>query len=201
MRLIFAASLLVCVAGCGQRSPESADSASSQVTPAASEPAPVTETPMPPPEAQSPVGAMAELKATQGNGVSGTLMLAPDAGGVHITGSIKGLPPGSTHGFHVHENGDCSAPDASSAGGHFNPSNEQHGNPESGGHHRDGMPNITADAEGTAELDAVVSGVTLRTQEANDVVGKSIVIHEKADDYKTQPSGDSGKRIACGIIK
>jgi superoxide dismutase, Cu-Zn family len=201
MRPILIVSLFLCAAGCSRPSSETANNeAAPAPPPSASAPA-ATETPAPPPEAQTPVGATAELKATQGNGVSGTLMFAPAGDGVHITGSIKGLAPNSTHGFHVHEKGDCSAPDASSAGAHYNPTQQPHGDPAGASHHLGDMPNVTADGEGSAELDATVTGLTLRTAQADDIVGKSIVVHEKADDYKSQPSGDSGNRIACGIIK
>jgi Cu-Zn family superoxide dismutase len=128
-------------------------------------------------------------------------MLQPSGPGVQITGTISGLTPGSTHGFHIHENGDCSAPDASSAGEHYNPSGQPHGDPATENRHLGDMPNITADDQGVAQLTATIGGLSLRTGQANDIVGRSIVIHEKADDYKTQPSGNSGKRIACAIIK
>ena len=160
----------------------------------------MTATPESPP-AEAPKGATAELKATQGNGVSGTLRLLPEANGVRISGSIKGLTPNTTHGFHVHEKGDCSAPDASSAGAHYNPGGQPHGNPASVDRHLGDMPNVSTDAQGVATVDIVVSGVTLRTGQVNDIVGKAIVLHQKADDYKTQPAGDSGSRIACAVIK
>ena len=128
-------------------------------------------------------------------------MLQPSGPGVQITGTINGLTPGATHGFHVHENGDCSAPDASSAGEHYNPTSQPHGDPAGTAHHVGDMPNVTSNAEGIAELDAVIDGLSLRTGEPNDIIGRAIVVHEKADDYKTQPSGNSGKRIACAIIK
>jgi len=147
------------------------------------------------------VGAKAELKATSGNGVSGTLTLTQQSGGVHITGTIAGLTPNSTHGFHVHEKGDCSAPDATSAGGHFNPEHHQHGNPASEERHAGDMPNVVSDAKGTAKVDIVATGVTLRSGDADDIVGKAIIVHQKADDYKSQPSGNAGSRIACAIIK
>lgn len=193
MRPILIASLFVCAAACSRQSPDTMTNEPAAPPPAAQTPTPAQE--------QSAVGAVAELKATQGNGVSGTLMLSPMGDGIHINGSIKGLTPGSTHGFHVHENGDCSAPDASSAGAHFNPTQQPHGDPAGASHHLGDIPNVTADGEGAAEVDIHVSGLTLRTGQADDVVGKSIIVHEKADDYTSQPSGDSGNRIACGIIK
>lgn len=148
-----------------------------------------------------PARASAELKATQGNGVSGTLTLTPEQDGVHVTGTIRGLVPNTLHGFHVHEKGDCSAPDAGSAGAHYNPGGQPHGNPQAAARHLGDMPNIQADAKGVAKVDLVVSGVTLRTGQADDIVGKSVVVHEDADDYKTQPAGNSGSRVACAVIK
>jgi Cu-Zn family superoxide dismutase len=197
MRPILIASLLLCAAACSRQSPDTAtnEPAASPAT------APSVGTPAPPPEGPPAVGAVAELKATQGNGVSGTLMFSPMGDGVHITGAIKGLAPGSTHGFHVHEKGDCSAPDASSAGAHFNPTQQPHGDPGGASHHLGDIPNVTADGEGSVELDLHVSGLTLRTGQADDILGRSVIVHEKADDYTSQPSGDSGNRLACGIIK
>lgn len=194
MRPILLASLLLCVAACSRQSPDT-------MTNESAAPPPAAQTAAPPAAEQSTVGAVAELKATQGNGVSGTLMFAPMGDGIHINGSIKGLAPGSTHGFHVHENGDCSAPDASSAGAHFNPTQQPHGDPAGATHHLGDIPNVTADAAGSAEVDIHVSGLTLRTGQADDALGKSVIVHEKADDYTSQPAGDSGNRIACGIIK
>src|SRR5690606_7202550 len=97
--------------------------------------------------------------------------------------------------------GDCSAPDASSAGGHFNPASAPHGHPDSDAKHAGDMHNIVANAEGVAEVDALVGGVTLQSGEPDDILNKAIVIHAKPDDYKSQPSGDAGSRIACGVIQ
>lgn len=144
--------------------------------------------------------ATAELAATQGNTASGSLTLAEAGEGVHLTGSLQGLAPNSEFGFHIHEKGDCSAPDASSAGGHFNPTGVEHGNPQEGPHHAGDMLNVNSDAEGQAQVDAQASGVTLGDGGASDIMGKAVVLHERADDYHTQPSGDSGTRIACGVI-
>ncbi len=195
--ILIASLLLLCAAGCSR----TADTDHSAAAPPAQTTPPAIADTGAPPGGQPAVGAVAELKATSGNGVSGTLMFSPMGDGVHINGSIKGLAPNSTHGFHVHENGDCSAPDASSAGAHFNPTQQPHGDPAGDAHHLGDMPNVSADAEGSAELDAHVSGLTLRTGQADDIAGRSIVVHEKADDYRSQPAGDSGNRIACGIIK
>lgn len=140
------------------------------------------------------------LAPTQGHNASGTLTLRAEGDAVRLTGSLQGLPPNGEFGFHIHEYGDCSAPDASSAGNHFNPSAKPHGNPSGMDHHAGDMMNVKSDAEGKAEVSAYASGVTLNTGNPDDVLGKAVVLHEKADDYATQPSGNSGARIACGVI-
>ena len=144
--------------------------------------------------------ATTNLAGASGSLVSGKLMLMPMRDGVHVTGDIGGLAPGSSHGFHVHEKGDCSAADASSAGGHFNPTGSAHGKAGTSVHHAGDIDNIVADASGVAHVDTHVSGVTLGGGAANDVVGRAIVVHAAPDDYQTQPSGNSGARIACGVI-
>jgi len=119
---------------------------------------------------------------------------------LHLTGSLQGLKPDSEFGFHIHEKGDCSAPDASSAGAHFNPTNAQHGNPQGESHHAGDMLNAKSDAQGSAQVDTIANGVSLDSGVPNGVRGKAIVLHEKADDYASQPAGNSGARIACGVI-
>lgn len=146
-------------------------------------------------------GAVANLAAASGSLVSGKLSLAPMGDGVHVRGEIGGFTPGSSHGFHIHEQGDCSAADASSAGGHFNPAANPHGKAGSGAHHAGDIDNITADARGVAHVNAHVSGVTLGGNAANDIAGRAIVVHAVADDYTSQPSGNAGARIACGVIE
>lgn len=153
-----------------------------------------------PPQGETP-GATAQLKPTQGNAVSGTLNLSSIQSGVRITGVVQGLTPNSEQGFHVHAKGDCSAPDASSAGDHFNPTSQPHGNPKtSSPRHLGDIVNLRADAKGTAKVDVNIEGAGLHTGRSNDLFGKAIVVHQKADDYKTQPSGNSGDRVACGVI-
>jgi superoxide dismutase, Cu-Zn family len=144
--------------------------------------------------------AVAQIAPTQGNTVTGSLALAQSPQGVHITGTVQGLKPDAEFGFHVHEKGDCTAPDGSSAGGHFNPTQAQHGNPTSATHHAGDMLNIKSDAQGIAQVDVTAAGTSLHGDSGTDVLGKAIVIHEGPDDYTTQPSGNSGKRVACGVI-
>jgi Cu-Zn family superoxide dismutase len=102
------------------------------------------------------------------------------------------------HGFHIHEKGDCSAADASSAGGHFNPTGKPHGGPDSDARHAGDFGNIEADATGNARYSRTFSDLTLDGE--SSIIGKAIIVHQKADDLKTQPSGDAGGRIGCGVI-
>ena len=139
------------------------------------------------------------LQPTQGNAAKGTVTVMPMGSGVHFRGTISGLAPGQ-HGFHIHEMGDCSAPDASSAGGHFNPDNKPHGAPNAPEHHAGYLGNITADASGNATVDIHADGLTLGSG-ANSVMGKAIIVHAGADDFKTQPTGNAGARLACGVIQ
>jgi len=151
--------------------------------------------------AASSIGmASAALAPASGSMVSGKLMLMPMGDGVHVTGDIGGLAPNSTHGFHIHEKGDCSAADASSAGGHFNPSDEAHGRASAPHHHLGDNDNLVADANGVAHVDAHFAGIVLGGGGADDIVGKAVVVHANADDYASQPSGNAGARIACGVI-
>jgi len=191
--LCAAAALLT---ACGKKQNAAEDTASAPTTTAAPVPA---EAP-PPAETPPPAAVTAQLTPTQGNTAAGTLTLTADGETVHVSGTLQGLKPNGEFGFHIHEKGDCSAPDASSAGGHFNPTNSQHGDPQGATHHGGDMLNAKSDAQGNAQVDVVASGVSLTQGQPNDVHGKAIVMHEKRDDYKTQPSGDSGARIACGVI-
>jgi superoxide dismutase, Cu-Zn family len=145
--------------------------------------------------------AQAVLASKSGSKVSGQLQLTQVSDGVMIAGELTGLSPNTVHGFHVHEKGDCSAPDAASAGGHFNPTMAPHGGPDSASKHLGDAPNIQSDASGNATLSASITGATLKDGGPNDLLGKSVVVHAKRDDYKSQPAGDSGDRIACGVVE
>ncbi|GHC12184.1 superoxide dismutase family protein [Thermomonas carbonis] len=145
--------------------------------------------------------AIVNLAPASASLVSGRLTLMPMGDGVHITGEVGGLTPGDSRGFHIHEKGDCSAADASTAGGHFNPAAQAHGRSGNGAHHAGDTDNIVADAKGVARIDAHVSGVTLGGGAANDIAGRAVIVHAAADDYTTQPTGNAGARVACGVIK
>lgn len=127
----------------------------------------------------------------------GSVTLAESAQGITLTGSLRGLPPGE-HGIHVHTTGQCEPP-FQSAGPHWNPTNTQHGSQNPQGPHFGDMPNLTVGADSTVSVQATTAGGTLRGQNALlDADGAAVVIHAGADDYRTDPSGDSGDRIACG---
>jgi Cu-Zn family superoxide dismutase len=141
--------------------------------------------------------ASADLQARSGSTVAGKISFAEKDGRLRVEAMVSGLTPGE-HGFHVHEAGDCSAPDASSAKGHFNPMAKAHGHHASEEHHGGDMPNLIANARGEAKYSADLRGLSLTGP--TGVVGRSVVIHADPDDYKSQPAGNSGKRIACGVI-
>lgn len=145
--------------------------------------------------------AVANLASASGSLVSGRLTLVPMGDGVHVTGEIGGLQPNGSHGFHIHEKGDCSAADASSAGGHFNPAAQPHGRAGHGAHHAGDGDNLIADAQGVARVNAHFSGVNLGGGGANDIAGRALIVHANADDYSSQPAGNAGARVACGLIK
>lgn len=155
----------------------------------------------PTPVASAAREAVAVLAPASASLVSGKLTLMPMGGGVHVTGEIGGLKPGGVHGFHIHETGDCSAVDASSAGGHFNPRNRAHGRAGQGAHHAGDADNLTADARGVARVDRHFAFVSLGGGGATDVVGRAVVVHAAPDDYLSQPAGNAGARIACGVIR
>ena len=131
----------------------------------------------------------------------GTATLTSAAKGVSIALDLHGLTPGK-HAIHVHETATCTAPDFKSAGGHFNPDNKQHGMNNPKGAHAGDMPNFTADAKGNAKTTVLAPGVTLGS-DAHSVFtggGTALVVHAKADDMKSDPSGNAGDRVACGTI-
>jgi Cu-Zn family superoxide dismutase len=147
--------------------------------------------------------AAARLEPTKGSTVSGTARFqAEGKDNVRITVSVKGLKPGAAHGLHVHEKGDCSAPDATSAGPHFALPDQRHGDGQSGQHHAGDLGNIKADEQGNAEVTITVPDSKLSlTGGPVDVVGRALVVHGGQDDLKSQPAGDSGPRMACGVVE
>lgn len=147
------------------------------------------------------VFADARLEPKSGSNASGTVVFSEDDGDVRIIAYIKGAEPG-LHGLHVHEKGDCSAKDASSAGGHFNPTEHSHGAPDPAEHHVGDLGNIKIGPQGSG-----VKSLTFKAETKQGVdswgiyTGKAVVLHKKADDLTSQPSGDAGPRVACGVIE
>ena len=144
--------------------------------------------------------AKATIEAKSGSTVTGTATFTElSTGGVRAHVHIEKATPG-THGLHVHEKGDCSDPEAKSAGGHFNPGSMEHAGPMDPKRHAGDLGNIEIKADGTGDLDLTSDMLTVKPG-PNSVVGKAVVFHEKADDLKTQPTGNAGGRFGCGVVK
>jgi Cu-Zn family superoxide dismutase len=133
-----------------------------------------------------------------GGTVIGSVMFHEMGDHLMVHAQIRGLEPGSEHGFHVHEKGSCASADFTSAGGHFNPDAKAHGS-AAGEHHAGDIPNLKADAQGVVDQKFMLSGVTLAAGERS-IVGRALILHAGPDDYKSQPAGNSGPRIGCGVI-
>ena len=144
--------------------------------------------------------AVAVLHAAKGQQVAGTVTFTEVQNGVRIVVEVRGLKPTTAHGFHIHEFGDCSADDFSSAGGHYNPWDATHGAPDTAQpqHHAGDLGNLEADDNGVARKELVMRNISLVRR--NPILGRAVVIHAGPDDLKTDPAGDSGARIACGVI-
>ncbi len=156
----------------------------------------VKETPAPP---EMPAArATASIEARSGSALSGTADFEMHDGQLMITVDLKDAPPGP-HAVHIHENGDCSAEDASSAGPHFNPGGHRHGSPDAPEHHAGDLGNINIGEDGTGALMVHSSELTVAGDPAG-VLGRAIIVHEKADDFVTDPTGAAGGRIGCGVI-
>jgi Cu-Zn family superoxide dismutase len=143
--------------------------------------------------------AVAQLQPTQGNSATGEVRFVQQGARLAVTAQVGGLKPNQEHGFHVHEKGDCSSPDATSAGGHFNPDGKPHGAPGAP-HHAGDLPSLKADAQGRAQTSFTIDGA-LAGDPGTSFAGKAVVVHAMPDDYTSQPAGNSGARIACGVIR
>ncbi|MEO8191312.1 MAG: superoxide dismutase family protein [Acidobacteriota bacterium] len=177
--------LVFVVAGCASQS-GSTSSSSPRVTPAAG-------------SSEGP-SAKADLESKSGSTVTGTATFTElGSGGVRAHIHIENAPPG-THGLHLHEKGDCSDPEAKSAGGHFNPGGMPHAGPMADKRHAGDLGNIEIGANGKGDLDVRSDLLTVKAG-PNSVVGRAVVFHEKADDLATQPTGNAGGRLACGVIQ
>ncbi len=144
--------------------------------------------------------ARAELSPTANNNVRGVVDFYETSRGVRVVAKVTGLSPGK-HGFHIHEKGDCSAPDASSAGPHFNPTGAKHGGPNDAVRHAGDFGNITADASGNATFETVDKHISF--DGPNSIIGRGVIVHANPDDLvsQTPTPGNAGPRVACGVIK
>lgn len=143
--------------------------------------------------------AIVMLNPTAGQKANGVVRMAQEGDRVVVRARVSGLAPNREHGFHVHEKGDCSSGDGMSTGGHFNPGGKAHGHHGMGDHHTGDLPSLKADANGVASFS--FESRTIRVgSTANDIVGKGLIVHRDPDDYKTQPTGNAGPRLACAVI-
>ena len=143
--------------------------------------------------------ATAKLEPTKSGKASGTVSFYQVGSKVRMVANVNGLAPGREHGFHIHEAGDCSSGDGMSAKGHFNPYGKPHGSPASAERHAGDMPALRADAGGNARIDTTLDVMSVKPGPAS-VVGRGLIVHASPDDYKTQPTGNAGARLACGVI-
>lgn len=201
MRLIHSTLFLASALALSACSQNSEPNATPATTPEATPPAAASVDPAAPPAMQT-VHATAELAPTKDSQVKGSVSFSNVDGRLHASGQLSGLKPNSEHGFHIHEKGDCSAPDGSSAGGHFNPGHADHGSVSADPHHGGDMPNIKADAQGNAVIDGPVSSnVNIGKGDDFDIVGRGLIVHADPDDYTSQPTGNAGARLACAVIQ
>lgn len=162
-------------------------------------PAADADTSMAAPAAPAQGGVTAALRDASGRDL-GTVTLDSAAQGITLSGRLTGLPPGE-HAFHLHASGGCEPPSFESAGGHWNPTDAAHGTESPKGPHFGDLPNITVGPDSAVAVNATTPGGTLRGENALlDADGAAVVVHQGTDDYKSQPSGDAGDRIACGVV-
>ena len=147
----------------------------------------------------SGASAVATLESRSGSSTIGTATFSLDGSKVTMTLAASKLTAG-VHAVHLHDVGDCSAADATSAGGHWNPTQMMHGNSAGGAHHAGDIGNLTAGADGSATLTFTTTEWTIGSGTTTDVIGHAVIIHEKVDDFTTQPTGNAGARQACGVI-
>ena len=147
--------------------------------------------------AGEPTKAIAVLHPTKGSTVEGIVTFTKSGDEMKIVADITGLTPGK-HGFHIHEFGDCSSPDGKAAGGHFNPTNNPHAGHDMAQRHEGDMGNVEADSSGRAHLELTDNMMVMSGEKS--IIGRGVIVHEKADDLKSQPTGDAGGRVACGVI-
>jgi len=147
-----------------------------------------------------PLRATAQLQPTKGSKTFGEATFEQVGDKVRVVVFVQGLKPGQEHGLHIHEAGDCSSGDGMSAKGHFNPHGKPHGNPASAERHAGDLPSLKANKAGRANIQADLDVIALAPGPAS-IIGRGLIVHADPDDYKTQPTGNAGARIACGVIR
>ncbi len=155
--------------------------------------------------------AKATLQATKGNRAAGTVTFTQKGDKVQVVANITGLEPGQEHGFHIHDKGDCSSGDGMSTGGHFNPLGKPHAHPSTPDRHAGDLPALKADANGNASLSVELDVISVAdgptdaygtvANRPTSIIGRGLIVHAQPDDYKTQPTGNAGARIACAVIQ
>jgi Cu-Zn family superoxide dismutase len=192
------AMISMCVA-CAHQSKTSTETAAPAASPssAVSAPAPLTSDPTSSADRSVSI-AQSVLKPGKNQKIRGILHFTQNGDKLKVDGMLENLKPGK-HGLHIHEVGDCSAPDFASAGGHFNPTHSTHGSSDSSERHAGDLGNVRADRKGRAKVSVEVTGLSMSGP--NSILNRAIVVHSGDDDFKTQPSGNSGDRIACGRIE
>ena len=143
--------------------------------------------------------ATANLQPTKGNNTAGKITFTQSGDKVRVAGEVTGLRPNQEHGFHIHEAGDCSSGDGMSTKGHFNPLGKPHAHFNTAERHAGDMPALKADGAGNAKIDTTLDVITVNPGPAS-IVGRGLIVHASPDDYKTQPTGNAGARLACAII-
>lgn len=149
-------------------------------------------------ESSDPKQAIAVLSPGAGQQCRGVVRFTESGDSVKVVAHLEGLSAGQKHAFHIHQYGDCSAPDGMSAGGHYNPEGHPHGLPESANRHAGDFGNVTADDQGKAHFELTVNNISIAGHK-NPIIGHAVIVHAKPDDG-SQPVGNAGGRIACGVI-
>jgi superoxide dismutase, Cu-Zn family len=185
--------------GCGGAQESAAPPATPEAPPPAEPPPADSAEAATAPEAAAPKSVETIFQAKSGSKLAGKATLTETAEGVKVVLAVDGVAPGD-HGSHVHEKGDCSAPDGASAGGHFNPAASPHALPASSPRHLGDLGNIVVAADGKGTLEIVAPGANLKEGDPNSFLGRAIIVHEKKDDGG-QPTGNAGGRIGCAEIK
>ncbi len=149
-------------------------------------------------EERLPLTASADLEPTRGHQAKGAITFQERDSRVRVVAHIRGLQPGE-HALSIQESGGCSAADATGIGGHFNPTNSRHGSPQGEEHHAGDLGNVVADEDGYAQVDATFDSLSL-SEGPNSIIGRGVIVYAEADDSTTQPAGNAGSRVACGVV-